>query len=269
MSQHQENAQEGQTEGRTDLPPPSKLQQEDEVSRVFSDEQPGTRAPSSAACMPPSESRSLHGMSQHNRVPTTDAAPSNTLPEAEAERGGPATEEMAGPLSKQQVEDERPGSIQEGAALRNPASPGCVYSGLQLELTPGSGGLMPDDGGGVDSPFHEYAEELRDIAQAADQGEALEQEDTRGKLELSGQSLGETDGQSPQGQAGKAHEGPGTPIQTLPPASQIDPSVLDALPLQMKREIERAYGKMSGPKAACIVSIPAFLVTIRCPLSIS
>ena len=35
---------------------------------------------------------------------------------------------------------------------------------------------------------------------------------------------------------------PGTPIQALPPASQLDASVLDALPLQLRREIERAYG---------------------------
>ncbi|CAL8466850.1 g6386 [Coccomyxa elongata] len=34
----------------------------------------------------------------------------------------------------------------------------------------------------------------------------------------------------------------GTPIQALPPASQIDVAVLDALPLQLKRELERAYG---------------------------
>lgn len=38
---------------------------------------------------------------------------------------------------------------------------------------------------------------------------------------------------------------PGTPIQALPPASQLDTSVLDALPLHMKREIERAYGESS------------------------
>ena len=34
-----------------------------------------------------------------------------------------------------------------------------------------------------------------------------------------------------------------TPIQALPPMGQIDASVLDALPLQLKRELERAYGK--------------------------
>ena len=36
--------------------------------------------------------------------------------------------------------------------------------------------------------------------------------------------------------------GKGTPIQALPPASQIDVAVLDALPLELKRELERAYG---------------------------
>ena len=41
---------------------------------------------------------------------------------------------------------------------------------------------------------------------------------------------------------GNAVRVPGTPIQALPPASQLDASVLDALPLQLRREIERAYG---------------------------
>ena len=34
-----------------------------------------------------------------------------------------------------------------------------------------------------------------------------------------------------------------TPIQALPPASALDLDVLDALPLHLKRELERAYGK--------------------------
>ena len=33
-----------------------------------------------------------------------------------------------------------------------------------------------------------------------------------------------------------------TPIQALPPASALDLDVLDALPLNLKRELERAYG---------------------------
>ena len=40
----------------------------------------------------------------------------------------------------------------------------------------------------------------------------------------------------------------GTPIQALPPASQLDAGVLDALPLQMRRELERAYG---NPQSRC------------------
>lgn len=39
----------------------------------------------------------------------------------------------------------------------------------------------------------------------------------------------------------------GTPIQAMPPASQIDSSVLDALPLGLKRELELAYGKPPPP----------------------
>ena len=34
----------------------------------------------------------------------------------------------------------------------------------------------------------------------------------------------------------------GTPIQALPALSQVDPAVLDALPLGLKRELEMAYG---------------------------
>ena len=40
------------------------------------------------------------------------------------------------------------------------------------------------------------------------------------------------------GRAGKK----GTPIEPLPPPSQLDADVLDALPLDLKRELERAYG---------------------------
>ena len=35
-----------------------------------------------------------------------------------------------------------------------------------------------------------------------------------------------------------------TPIQALPPAAAIDLDVLDALPLHLKRELERAYGEV-------------------------
>jgi hypothetical protein len=31
-------------------------------------------------------------------------------------------------------------------------------------------------------------------------------------------------------------------VPALPPASQVDPEVLDALPLAIKRELELAYG---------------------------
>lgn len=50
---------------------------------------------------------------------------------------------------------------------------------------------------------------------------------------------------SPMAQAGGKESGRaarGTPILALPPASQIDTAVLDALPLDVKRELERAYG---------------------------
>lgn len=56
---------------------------------------------------------------------------------------------------------------------------------------------------------------------------------------------GEEGRKDPFGEAGQQEAGVwgGSGIQPLPPASQIDASVLDALPLQMKREIERAYGE--------------------------
>lgn len=44
--------------------------------------------------------------------------------------------------------------------------------------------------------------------------------------------------------AAPAHNRAGsTPIQALPPASQLDAAVMDALPLPLKRELERAYGE--------------------------
>lgn len=45
-----------------------------------------------------------------------------------------------------------------------------------------------------------------------------------------------------QGQGSKAAGVHPKPVSALPPASQIDSSVLDALPLQVRRELELAYG---------------------------
>ena len=194
-----------------------------------------------AARMPPPGPKVQERVSFQKTAVDQDL-PDDILQPHEVSRKEDSIEAIAGPLSKQQAEQGRPGFTQDGAALRNPASPGCVYSGRQLELSPGSCGQAPDDGGGVDSPFHEDMEELREIAEAADQPEPVD-EDTRGKLQVvEGRSLSRSPGQALEGQA--VYEGDGTPIQTLPPASQIDPSVLDALPLQMKREIERAYGSV-------------------------
>ena len=44
------------------------------------------------------------------------------------------------------------------------------------------------------------------------------------------------------GQPGRARPA-GTPVVALPPSSQLDESVLDALPLALKRELELAYGE--------------------------
>lgn len=45
--------------------------------------------------------------------------------------------------------------------------------------------------------------------------------------------------------------GASTPILALPPPSQVDASVLDALPLDMRREFERAYGERSKQAVFC------------------
>lgn len=142
---------------------------------------------------------------------------------------------LPSPLDGQLVDE--PPAVEQESELRNPASPGCVYSGLQLELSPA-------DDGAVNSLLRENLDELRDIAQASEQPGLIEHDpsvqaeqhpDEAMHKEMEGSAMGRQhfDGQE-QGTA---------PIQTLPPASQIDPSVMDALPLQMKREIEQAYGK--------------------------
>ncbi|KAK9844061.1 hypothetical protein WJX81_003182 [Elliptochloris bilobata] len=48
----------------------------------------------------------------------------------------------------------------------------------------------------------------------------------------------------------------GTPILALPPASQLEPGVLDALPLSVRRELERAYGIGVGFRAMPFKSPP-------------
>jgi hypothetical protein len=82
------------------------------------------------------------------------------------------------------------------------------------------------------------------------------------------QDLSSAEGRKARGAVGLISEPGGDhTILPLPPASQIDTSVLDALPLQMKREIERAYGvplllhgmnRSLDPKA-CHSSNEAFL----------
>ena len=59
-----------------------------------------------------------------------------------------------------------------------------------------------------------------------------------------------------------------TPIQALPPAAAIDLDVLDALPLHLKRELERAYGAVEDsfrylPLQA--QSMPPLIVACLCP----
>ena len=49
---------------------------------------------------------------------------------------------------------------------------------------------------------------------------------------------------------GVEHWGSSTPIESLPSLSQVDHTVLDALPLHLKREIERAYGIGVSSRAA-------------------
>lgn len=55
-------------------------------------------------------------------------------------------------------------------------------------------------------------------------------------------------GSSRADEAGPSGSRPGTPIPALPAFSQVDPSVLEALPLEVRWELEHAYGERSvGP----------------------
>ena len=125
---------------------------------------------------------------------------------------------------------------EEDSELRNPASPGCVYSGLQLELSPGDA----EDDCATTSHLNADAVELRDIARASKQLQDINKEHVN---VTEGLHVNISEALEPVSEERGLGEGVGAVIQSLPPASQVDPSVLDALPLQMKRKIERAYGE--------------------------
>ena len=126
------------------------------------------------------------------------------------------------------------GSEDTGVELRNPASPGCVYSGLRLELSPGANEQWPEEEDASSSPMQQECDMLDADAQQPQPGFAGLAVPAAPPGGL-GNGLADNDlsGQSAAAAA----------LQALPPASQVDASVLDALPLQMKREIERAYGE--------------------------
>ena len=183
-------------------------------------------------------------------VPETELRPRNVDGLMKARSGKEAVEgnlllrgQIVEAVGEADMSNEEASGSEDGSALRNPASPGCVYSGLQLELTPGVDAQGLEDRLAVESTSRADMEELRDIATAADPQCMDPQEGTAvsavgvydirpGNADVVGGYLA--------GVQEDSNDQP--PIQTLPPASQIDPSVLDALPLQMKREIERAYG---------------------------
>ena len=64
-------------------------------------------------------------------------------------------------------------------------------------------------------------------------------------------AAGQPPGSPPGGLPGG---GVDSPIQALPSFSQLDPSVLDALPLALKRELERAYGEIPGLRTVLLES---------------
>lgn len=168
--------------------------------------------------------------------------------------GAPPESNLEG--SKQLNGSDRQSSL-SGSELRNPASPGCVYSGLQLELHPG-GGEFSIGCGGVSPEARDLVVDDPESATSAPCIDALtggaysplqagERLDTSHAVSGHEQSRNQLHGgpcaNADDGQRLQIVVGSTTPIQPLPPASQIDSSVLDALPLQMKREIERAYGE--------------------------
>ena len=128
----------------------------------------------------------------------------------------------------------RAGSEDSGDELRNPASPGCVYSGLRLELSPGANEQWPEEDDASSSPMQQECDML----------DADTRQTQPGFAGLPGPAASQ--GGAGEGLAGGSRSGQSAAaaaLQALPPASQVDTSVLDALPLQMKREIERAYGE--------------------------
>ena len=55
----------------------------------------------------------------------------------------------------------------------------------------------------------------------------------------------------------------GTPIAALPALSQVDPSVMDALPLEVRWELEQAYGELS-PQSVCFFAAPCSSLSPGC-----
>ncbi|GAB4820844.1 hypothetical protein N2152v2_007890 [Parachlorella kessleri] len=85
--------------------------------------------------------------------------------------------------------------------------------------------------------------QLRSAAGAAAEAAAGEAASSPGNPDAEERGGGPAAGHPPRSPPwGQPGSGVDSPIQALPSFSQLDPSVLDALPLGLKRELERAYG---------------------------
>ena len=167
-------------------------------------------------------------------VEDTPAGPEGLVSTA-AEEAGPEQEAAGRGQSAADPGQPRAGTGSEdtGGELRNPASPGCVYSGMRLELSPGANEQWPEEDDASSSPMQQECDMLDADARQPQPGFA-------GLPVLSAPQGGSGKGLADGGWSGQPAAA--AALQALPPASQVDASVLDALPLQMKREIERAYG---------------------------
>lgn len=92
------------------------------------------------------------------------------------------------------------------------------------------------------APSREASSEEED---EQDQEQQQEEEEEEGGWEPRAKRLQASGPGAVAAQGGGMGSAGSSPIQALPAFSQLDPAVLDALPLHLKRELEEAYGEWS------------------------
>ena len=143
-----------------------------------------------------------------------------------------AAEQQAGHAGGKQAEPDRAGAP---ASLPAAAQPIPAGPGMQLR---GS------------SPAQSAQPGLPCLQSSAQQSSGLDGSWTAGASNTGATGEGEASGREDEEVAGRGRL-KGTPVLALPPASQLDAAVLDALPLPIRRELERAYGTAFVPAMAC------------------